>query len=130
MLSKPISLSDFELELMQIFWEQGTLTAPEMHRSIKTKREVSYSTVKTIIDRLEVKNAIKRTKIEGKTIFYDAILEKQKARLPMVKNFIDRVFMGKSQPLAAHIISETELTESDIEYLEKILKERKKEIKR
>lgn len=124
-----MELSDFELEVMQFYWRMDEATAPEIHQQISSKREVSYSTVKTIIDRLEKKRALKRNRQQGRTIFYAAAIEKNQLRRPMIKDFIDRVFLGKSQPLVAHILEEEELSLEDIHNLENILKERKKELK-
>lgn len=124
-----MSLSDFELEVMQIFWDCKESTAPEIHKIIQRRREVKYTTVKTIIDRLEKKGSLKRSKTEGRTIFYMPITEKQSIRTPLVKEFIKKVFLGKSRPLAAHIIEKEDLTIEDIEYLESIISERKKGLK-
>lgn len=123
------ALSNFELEVMQLVWETGEITAPDVHKAIEATREVKYSTVKTIIDRLEKKQAIKRSRNEGRTIFYVAVLEKQSTRAPLIKDFINRVFLGKSRPLAAHILEQESLDLEDIEYLEALLKARKKELK-
>lgn len=124
-----MSLSDFELEVMQLFWTIGEASAPQIHKVIEQKRDVKYSTVKTIIDRLEKKEAIIRTKSQGRTIYYCALMERKSVRTPLIKDFINRVFLGKSQPLAAHILEQEELSLKDIEYLEAVLKERKKGIK-
>ena len=124
-----MSLSDFELEVMQLFWSLDEASAPQIHKIIEQKRDATYSTVKTIIDRLEKKDAIKRSKNQGRTIYYSPIMEKQSVRTPLIKDFINRVFLGKSRPLAAHILAEEDLNLDDIEFLEAVLKERKKEIK-
>jgi len=124
-----MSLSDFELEVMQLFWEIDEATAPQIHKIIEQRRDVKYSTVKTIIDRLEKKKSIERNRCEGRTIFYSAITEKNSVRTPLIKDFINRVFLGKSRPLAAHILEQEELNLEDIEYLESVLKERKKDLK-
>ena len=124
-----MSLSDFELEVMQLFWEVNEATAPQIHKIIEQRREAKYSTVKTIIDRLEKKQSIKRSGRQGRTIYYSPITEKQSVRTPLIKDFINRVFLGKSRPLAAHILEQEELNLDDIEYLESILKERKKDLK-
>lgn len=122
-------LSDFELEVMQLFWETKESTAPQIHQIIQHRRDVKYTTVKTIIDRLEKKGSLKRCRTEGRTIFYTAATEKQSIRTPLIKDFINKVFLGKSRPLAAHILEQEELTKEDIEYLEAVLSERKKELK-
>jgi BlaI family transcriptional regulator, penicillinase repressor len=124
-----MELSDFELEVMQLFWENPGSAAPAIHQIIEMKRSVSYSTVKTIIDRLEKKGALGRSGQQGRTIFYSPLVEKNKLRKPMIKDFINRVFLGKSKPLVAHILQEEELSLDDISYLESLLEERKKELK-
>lgn len=124
-----MTLSDFELEVMLLFWDTKESTAPQIHRVIQQRRDVKYTTVKTIIDRLEKKGALLRSRTEGRTIFYTAITEKKSIRTPLINDFINRVFLGKSRPLAAHILAREELTLEDIEYLESVLSERKKELK-
>ena len=124
-----MSLSDFELEVMQIFWDSKESTAPQIHKIIQHRREVKYTTVKTIIDRLEKKGSLVRSKTEGRTIFYTPTTEKQNVRTPLIKDFINKVFLGKSRPLAAHILEQEELTIEDIEYLESVLSKRKKRLK-
>ena len=124
-----MTLSDFELEVMQLLWQQGESTAPAIHKIIAKKRAVACSTVKTIIDRLEKKNAIERSRKEGRTIYFSPLIEKKQLRLPLIKDFINRVFLGNSKPLVAHILEEEKLTLEDIEYLESVLKERKKGLK-
>ena len=123
-----MSLSNFELEVMQLFWEMNEATAPQMHKIIAQRRDVKYSTVKTIIDRLEKKQSIKRSRTQGRTILYSPINEKKSVRTPLIKDFIKRVFLGKSRPLAVHILEQEDLDLEDIEYLESILKERKKDL--
>ena len=123
-----MSLSDFELEVMQLFWEKNETTAPQIHKIIAQRRDVKYSTVKTIIDRLENKQSIRRSRTQGRTIYYSSIKEKQTVRIPLIKDFINRVFLGKSRPLAAHILEQEDLNLEDIEYLESVLKERKKDL--
>ena len=123
-----MSLSNFELEVMQLFWEMNEATAPQIHKIIAQRRDVKYSTVKTIIDRLEKKQSIKRCRTQGRTIFYSPINEKKSVRTPLIKDFIKRVFLGKSRPLAVYILEQEDLDLEDIEYLESILKERKKDL--
>ena len=127
--NKKIELSDFELEVLQIFWNHPTSSAPEIHQIIEQKRPVSYSTVKTIIDRLEKKAALSRSHQKGRTIFYSPLVEKNQMRKPMITDFIKRVFLGESKPLVAHILKEEKLSLDDISYLESLLEQRKKELR-
>ncbi|MDQ7051122.1 MAG: BlaI/MecI/CopY family transcriptional regulator [Enterobacterales bacterium] len=70
-----------------------------------------------------------RSQQKGRTIYYRSAVERNQLRDPMIKDFINRVFLGKSKPLVAHILQQESLSIDDISYLESLLKERKKELK-
>lgn len=121
-----MKLSEFETQVMQIFWQQQQASAPQVHEIISQTKDVTYSTVKTIIDRLEKKQALKRSSQQGRTIFYSAAVSANKLRKPMLKNFIDKVFGGDKKQLINHLFKEDNLSEEDIDYLKKLLKKNDK----
>ena len=123
-----MKLANSESEVMQIFWQKGELSAPEVHKIVEKSRAVSYSTIKTLIDRLEKKGALCRTKQQGRTLFYQAVVEPKATKKPIVKSLIDRIFGGKPAELAAHIVEQERMSKQEIEYLENILAKRKKEL--
>lgn len=123
-----MKLSDSESQVLQVFWQHGVNSAPQIHKVIEKIRPVSYSTVKTLIDRLEQKGALRRTSKEGRTVFYTPVAEPKVTKKPIVKSLIDRIFGGKPSELAAHIVEQETLNKQEIEYLESILAKRKKEL--
>lgn len=123
-----MKLSDFELAVMQIIWHHQSLTAPDVHRQISGDRKVSYSTVKTIIDRLEEKGALRRQKMQGRTIVYEPTITHDALKKPMVTSFIHKLFGGNIRPLFNHALSEENITLEDLAYLESILAEKKKNL--
>lgn len=116
-----MKLSEFELEVMQELWKMGESTAPELHKKILNSKTVTYSTVKTIIDRLEEKQAISRIKNYGRTIVYAPLVTADDLHKPLLKNFIDKVFAGNSRPLLNHLLEDEHLSDDDIEYLKSII---------
>ena len=73
----PMKLSEFELDVMQRFWDEGACSASAIHKWITEDKNVAYTTVKTIVDRLEEKGAIQRERIEGRSIVYSAAIKKK-----------------------------------------------------
>ena len=116
-----MKLSDFELDVMQLFWERGPGSSPEIHTLIHDERPVSYSTVKTIIDRLEDKGALYRVRQEGRTIIYDAAVQREVMSKSLLPVFLKRLFSGEPRQLMAQLIEEEPLDRSDIEYLQRML---------
>lgn len=122
-------LSDFELDLMAHFWRDGQLSAPELFERLGPERGVSYSTVKTIVDRLEEKGAIKRVATKGRVIFYAPAVKQEKVRKPLVKSFLRRLFGDDLRPLFAQLLREERLSDEELEYVRKLVEERRKERK-
>jgi len=116
-------LSDFEIDVLTRFWEHDRLSAPALFREIGESRGVTYSTIKTIVDRLEAKGAIKRVATVGKTIIYRAAVTRERVRKPMVKSFVKRLFGKDRRPLFAQLLQDEKLSEEEIDYLRQLVDE-------
>lgn len=68
--SEKLSLSPFETDVLSIVWQLGECSGQTVHKAVAETRPVSYSTVKTIVDRREKKDALIRTRVEGRTVFF------------------------------------------------------------
>lgn len=118
-----VRLSEFELDVMTHFWNDRELSAPELFERIGEERGVAYSTVKTIVDRLEEKGAIERVANRGRTIVYTAIVKQERVRKPLVKSFLRRLFGDDLRPLFAQLLRDEKLSEDDLEYLRELVAE-------
>jgi BlaI family transcriptional regulator, penicillinase repressor len=116
-------LSEFELDVMTHFWTDRELSAPELYERIGIVRGVAYSTVKTIIDRLEEKGAIERIANRGRTIVYAPTVKRERVRKPLVKAFLRRLFGNDLRPLFAQLLQDEKLSGEELEYLRKLVAE-------
>ena len=116
-------LSEFELDVMTHFWSDRELSAPELFERIGAARGVAYSTVKTIIDRLEEKGAIERVATRGRTIVYSPVVKRERVRKPLVKAFLRRLFGDDLRPLFAQLLQDEKLSGEELEYLRKLVAE-------
>ena len=121
-------LSDFEFEVLQLLWQMNEASTPELHQVIAGGRDVSYSTVRTIVDRLEQKGAIERCAHEGRAISFRPLLGEAQVSKSLVQAFIERVFAGKPRPLLSHLLENESLNLDDVRYLESLLAKKKGEL--
>jgi BlaI family penicillinase repressor len=119
-------LSEFEIDVLTRFWDRGRLSAPELFREMGESRGVTYSTIKTIVDRLEEKGAIRRVDTQGKTIIYDAAVARERVRRPLVESFVRRMFGDDRKPLFAQLLREEKLSDEEIAYLRRLVDEAEK----
>jgi BlaI family penicillinase repressor len=120
-----MKLSEFELDVMQLLWQQEPCTAVQLHEQLSQNKKVAYTTVKTIIDRLEQKGAVSRAGQQGKAIIYRSSVDQSTLSHQATPGFMQRFFGGDSRSLIAHFIQQEELNEDDIAYLQNLLKDKK-----
>ena len=120
-----MKLSDFEMDIMQLLWQEEPCTASQLHKVLLADKQVAYTTVKTIVDRLEHKGAIERCGHEGRAIVFRTIVTQDALSEQAMPSFMQRVFKGNSRSLIAHFIKEEKLNDEDIEYLQTLLKNKK-----
>ncbi len=123
-----MQLSEFETEVMAVIWRLGECSAPAVHTEVAGHRNVTYSTVKTIIDRLEQKGAIRRTRNVGRRIFLVAVVQPAKLQSNLLDRMLNTVFAGDPRPLFSHLIQSKKLTREELDYLSELLKKEREEL--
>lgn len=117
-MSKSIRLTRLELEIMDFVWQLGESSVREIHEAIPEERRPAYTTVQTILQRLEQKGAVRRTRKVGNALMFEAAVTRRSAYRRLVDELLD-LFGGSAQPLVAHLLESGKLTLEDLKALEK-----------
>lgn len=123
-----MQLSNLELDVMRLIWRDKEVIVPDLHRELERDRGLSYSTVKTIVDRLEEKGAIGRIRTYGRTILYGPLIEEQALAKPMIRDLLRRLFGGEARPMISHLLNEAELSAEDLNYLEQVIAQKRRDM--
>ena len=99
-----LDLAPLELECLSVLWPLGEGTVRDIHRALAASRPRAYTTVMTIMDRLEQKGIVARRKV-GRAFCYQAKLSAEEARLKAVEKIVEGFFDGSPAALAAHLSS-------------------------
>jgi len=114
------TLGKLELKIMQALWERGPCSVREVQESFPPKKRPAYTTVQTIMYRLEAKGALRRAKKISNAHIFEATLSREVSQGRLIDDLIGR-FGGRSQPVMAHLIESGKLTLEDIKDAEKML---------
>ncbi len=114
---KPISLSKFEHEIMDILWKLGESSVREVQDAIHERKRPAYTTVQTIFARLEEKGAVRRTRKIGNAFLFAPLITRTSVYRRMIDDFLD-LFGGSAQPLVARLVETGRLTLEDLKALE------------
>ena len=115
-------LSNLEMRIMEALWSGGELSIREILESFPAKKRPAYSTVLTMVHRLEVKKALRQVKKIGTAFIYEAAIPRDAARRRLIDDFL-AVFGGETQPIMSHLIEAGKLTLDDVRDAEKHLRE-------
>jgi predicted transcriptional regulator len=100
-----LDLAPLELECLSVLWPMGEGTVHDIHQALAASRARAYTTVMTIMDRLEQKGIVARRKV-GRAFLYQARLSAEEARLKAVEKIVQGFFDGSPEALAAHLSSQ------------------------
>ena len=118
-------LSRLELRMMDAIWTLGPCSVREVQESFPEEGRPAYTTVHTIVTRLEAKKAVRRVKKISNAHIYEAAIARQAAQTHMFDEFV-RLFGGRMQPMMTHLIDTGQLTLEDVQAAETLLRERLK----
>jgi predicted transcriptional regulator len=114
-------LSRLELKILEALWDKGASSVREIQEGLPANGRPAYTTVQTVLYRLEVKNAVRRSKKIGNAHIFEPVISQRAAQ----RRFIDEllaVFGGRAQPLISHLIESGQLTLADIDEARKTLR--------
>ena len=115
-----VSLSDMQLALMRTLWDAGRATTAEVHERVGKPRQLAYTTVATLLTRLEKRGLVKSVKEQGERVFKPTVTESEVTR-SMVSSLVDTLFRGDPSALVSHLVNEKDIDRDDIEAVRKLL---------
>lgn len=116
---RTVRLTRFELEVMDALWSLGSASVREIHQQLPESKRPGYTTVQTIIYRLEEKGAVRRVKKVGNAHIFEPLVSRHATHRRLVEEFVD--LLGGSGPLMAHLIQSRKLTLEDLREVESML---------
>ena len=118
----PAKLTKLELQIMETLWTLGPSPVREVQEQFPEKTRPAYTTVQTVLYRLEAKKAVRRIKKIGNAHIFEAAVSRDSAQRRLVDDFL-LLFGGRAQPVMAHLIETGKLTMDDVREAERLLME-------
>lgn len=114
-------LSKLELQIMDALWTRGASSVREIQEAFPEKGRPAYTTVQTMVYRLEGKKAVRRVKKIGNAHIFEAIVSRNAAQRRLIDELLG-FFGGRSQPVVMHLIESGSLTLEDVKEAEQVLR--------
>ena len=118
-------ISEAEWAVMKVIWKRFPCLAHEIIQALAPGETWSPATIKTMLNRLVGKGALRYERL-GRSYLYSPAVTEEDCRAAEGDSFLHRVFDGSLSPLLAHFVHSRRLTREELESLEQILREKKK----
>jgi predicted transcriptional regulator len=116
------TLTPHELDIMKLVWERRSATVRDVYEALRARRRIAYTSVLTMMNVLERKGHLKK-RPEGRSFVYQAARPRGQVLRSMVREFVERVFGGATEPLLVHLLEDRRLTRADLEALARRVRE-------
>ena len=115
----PGNFGKLEIRILEALWERGPCSVREVQEAFASRKRPAYTTIQTIMYRLEAKNALRRVRKIGNAHIFEAVVSREIAHRRLIDNLLG-LFGGRAQPVMAHLIESGKLTRKDLKDAEEI----------
>jgi BlaI family penicillinase repressor len=129
-MSKPsVELTEAEWSVIKAVWENEPCTAPAVQEKLLEPTGWTYSTVRTLMDRMVAKGVL-RAKKEGKLTIYHSAVTRAQAQRGELFYALKHAFNGALTPMVQCLLESNQLDAEELKELELLIKAKKKTAKK
>ncbi len=118
-------LGELQLQIMKVLWTKDDVTVADVHAALASERGLAYTTVATMLRRLEERGLV-RHRVEGRTFLYRPAVAEVDVSRSMADHLLDRLFRGSMAEMVRHLLSTREVSKKELAALERLIAEHKK----
>jgi len=119
-MPKP-KLTKLEMQVLEALWQKGACSVREVQAMFPDPGRPAYTTVQTVVYRLERKKVLRCIKRISNANIFEAVISRKDAQ----RRFVDEllaIFGGRAKLVMAHLVESGQLTLDDVKEVEKSLR--------
>ncbi len=124
MAKKNYELTEGEWAIIQAVWENEPCAAPTVQEELETRKNWTYSTVKTMMDRMVTKGLLKTERIRN-LILYRSVITRIQAQKSEIMRTVKRAFDGALTPMMQFLLDNHNLSQKQLNELERLIKKKR-----
>ena len=124
MTKSEIRLGRLELQIMNVVWSRGKATVHEVRDELSQGRKPAYSTILTMMRKLEAKGYLMH-EVDGRTYVYQPAISHRAVRRCLLGDLVDRLFEGSPVLLLTSLVEWNRVTDRELREIQELVKKRK-----
>lgn len=123
-MSKQFRLGDLQLRIMQVLWDRGSATVAEVLEQLGPQVDLAYTTVATMLRKMEDRGLVTHES-QGRKFVYQAAVAAGDVTKSMANDLVDRLFEGSVAGMVNHLLTTREVSQDELDELQKLIEARK-----
>lgn len=116
--------SEAQLEILDLLWQQQPATVQDLHGRLAARRQVSYNTVLTQLQRMTKAGLVKRD-TRQRTHAYRAAVKREQVERRLFNRLADTAFGGSTVHLALRALGSEKPTPEELDELQRWINDQK-----
>lgn len=116
-------LTSLQLAVLRVLWDGGPMGVAEVLAGLEQDRPLAFTTVSTLLTRLEKRGILGRRK-DGRQFLYYPKVEREEAQRDKVDELAKDLFGGEVSGLVHHLLSRQEVDGGELDFIKKLIAER------
>jgi len=125
MPTREYELTEAEWEIIQVVWEHQPCAAPTVQEELADRKGWTYSTVKTLMDRMVAKGLLTTERIRNLILYRSAISQREAQRGELLRT-AKRAFGGALTPMMQFMLDSDALSHEELDELEALIRKRRR----
>src|SRR5688572_6786578 len=127
--TRPVELTEAEWTIIKVVWAREPCAAPTVQEALAPTRNWSYSTVRTLMDRMAAKGLLTAEKLRNLTLYRSAVTRRQAQHSELLYT-LKHAFNGALTPMMQCLIETGKLSARELAELEAMIQQKRKEKRR
>lgn len=115
-----IRLSEVQVAVMRVLWSEKKATTATVHERMGKPRALAYTTVATLLSRLEKRGLVKSAK-DGRERVFEPLVSEAEVQRHMVSDLVTNLFRGDPRALVSHLVKDSEFDAADLDTVRRLL---------
>ncbi len=124
-MNKKYRLAELQLAIMQVLWERGEATVAEVHSSLRRPRPLAYTTISTMLTKMERNGQVKHRR-DGRVLVYRPAIQKKTVSRSMVGDLAAGLFGGDVTQMVSHLLEGRDVSAKELTRLKELIGEKER----
>src|SRR5690606_26231343 len=128
-MSRKFRLGDLQLRIMQVLWDRGSATVADVLEQLGPQVDLAYTTVATVLRKMEDRGLVDHES-EGRKFICRPSVDAADVTQSMANDLVDRLFEGSVAGMVNHLLTTRDVSQAELDELQKLIEARKQRKKR